>query len=82
MKTQSERSVQKCLFAWDGVGGGACSYVCLYSMCDWWEMAVSVCDTQVCFKSQHTGICFSFFFSCLPVSITNKSFWYLQSPLK
>ena len=62
MKTQSERSVQKCLFAWDGVGGGACSYVCLYSTCDWWEMAVSVCDTQVCFKSQHTGICFSFFF--------------------
>lgn len=31
MKTQSERSVQKCVFAWDGVGGGACSYVCLYS---------------------------------------------------
>lgn len=61
MKMQSERNVQKCLFPWDGVG--VCVFLCVFTCtCDWWEVAVSVCDTQVYFKLQHTGIPVSLFF--------------------
>lgn len=70
MKMQSERSVRKCLFPWDRVGW--CMFICVFTRtCDGWEMAVTLCGTQVCFKLWHTGIPVSLFFPCLSVSITN-----------
>lgn len=67
MKIESEGSVRKCLLG-TGLGGGACSYVCLHSR-DGWEMTVY--GIQVCFKLRHTGIPVSLFFPCLSVSVTN-----------
>ena len=84
---QSERNVQKRLFPWDGVG--VCVFLCVFTRtCDWWEVAVSVCDTQVCFKLQHTGIPVSLFspaslfpslinpFGIYGVHWSNKMWWF------